>query len=151
MSDCNSSDESKPRILLYPLRQVGLIILYPTGIIFQNQTGGISCIQRSEEGIFFPVSDAPVLDENYTTKMDLLDIELTKLFPSYATNLKPELADKIDLLLRNYLPLKGVTVDRNRLNDSDEAWIYVNIEPSELADYSGFGSSRGVLTWSNSD
>ena len=65
-----------------------------------------------------------------------------------------------------------VKVDRTRLDDSWEAWVYVLIESPDEADLVvggqveaaaeasagtyvgpllGFGRARGVLTWENSD
>jgi hypothetical protein len=57
---------------------------------------------------------------------------------------------------------KYLKVDRSRLNDSMEAWIYVTIDQSfndSIKDesvyyntaFKGFASSRAVLTWDYSD
>jgi len=51
-----------------------------------------------------------------------------------------------------------VTVDRARLSESQEAWVFVLVdspaegepESSDIPLY-GFGRTRGVLTWVNSD
>ena len=60
-------------------------------------------------------------------------------------------ASEIDALLHRYGFGKGITVDRSRLQESEEAWVYVNVEPLEYGLYEGFGSCKGVLVWSNSD
>jgi hypothetical protein len=59
-----------------------------------------------------------------------------------------------------------LSVDKSKLNDSVEAWIYVDIEDKEeienklkesnhevhpVYDFRGFGKKEGVLTWDNSD
>jgi hypothetical protein len=98
------------------------------------------------------------------------------------TGLSESDADTIDDILKNDQSTFFLSVDRNRLNDSMEAWLYVDIDeqPSVPIDaynfnsiskkewelykqkYShiknpdmfpiyGFGKSKGVLTWFNSD
>lgn len=59
-----------------------------------------------------------------------------------------------------------LSVDRYKLNESVEAWIYVDISPREelvkeieekgeevypMYEFIGFGRCKGVLTWNNSD
>jgi hypothetical protein len=60
-------------------------------------------------------------------------------------------ASEIDDLLHSESPTKQITVDRLRLNESEEAWVYVTLEPAEYGFYQGFGSCNGVLVWGNSD
>lgn len=46
----------KPVILLYGLTEgCGLIIPYPSGVIFCNQVGGIQCFQAKLEGVYVPL------------------------------------------------------------------------------------------------
>ncbi len=50
---------------------------------------------------------------------------------------------------------KNVKVDRNRLTDSHEAWVYVDYRNPKAVDWNsgitGFGQCQAVLTWENSD
>jgi hypothetical protein len=67
------------------------------------------------------------------------------------TGIDTKRADEIDSLLTGYGFTKNIAVDRSRLNESEEAWVYVTLEPLDYAMYSGFGSCRGILVWNNSD
>ena len=83
-----------------------------------------------------------------------------------------EIADVIDEVLASKRSTSFVKVDRTRLGDSWEAWVYVLIGSPGEADLvvgdqveaaaeasagtyfgplQGFGHVRGVLTWENSD
>lgn len=46
-----------------------------------------------------------------------------------------------------------LSIDRERLNDSMEAWLNVIIdnETMDKAFLNGFDEDEGILTWSNSD
>jgi Family of unknown function (DUF6210) len=46
---------SQPRIELWEHVGLGLIISWPSGIIFTNQTGGTSCLHPEFEGVFVPI------------------------------------------------------------------------------------------------
>ena len=45
----------KPIVRLWDSPSMGLIVLYPSGVICTNQTGGHSCLQPKEEGVFVPL------------------------------------------------------------------------------------------------
>jgi hypothetical protein len=60
-------------------------------------------------------------------------------------------ASTIDTLLNTNAGTKGIAADRSRLGESEEAWVYVTIASAQNALYSGFGKSKGVLVWPNSD
>ncbi|MBI5927699.1 MAG: hypothetical protein HY862_00205 [Chloroflexi bacterium] len=151
MSDCSKTPENKPRILLWSLEYAGLIILYPSGVIYQNQTDGLYCWQDCEEGVFVPLFDIALPNENRETQLGLLHEELAKFF-SGGMQMSARIADSIDVLLQNYVPLRGIKIDRVRLYESKEAWVYVKCISLDKTDYSGFGDSfNAVLTWPNSD
>ena len=61
-----------------------------------------------------------------------------------------ERAKAIDMLLKTSRAA-GISVDRTRLHEAEEAWIPVHLEPVELAEYEGFGNCQGILVWNNSD
>jgi hypothetical protein len=170
----------KPLVVLYNSVGVGLIVSYPSGILFTNQVGGHACLRPSEEGIYIPLHD------------EVNDQE--KTFYKYFTGPKwrgwcsngidEETAEFVDGVLQKSLSTTMITVDRQRLSDSSEAWIYVLIgeQPPERPSsycgdegwtedgrtldataykhlpihafsypFYGFGSRTGVLTWVNSD
>jgi hypothetical protein len=58
-------------------------------------------------------------------------------------------------LAKSYLT-RDVTVDRARLEDSHEAWVYVDFKNTVPYGYggveiSGFGVCKGIVTWEDSD
>jgi hypothetical protein len=85
-------------------------------------------------------------------------------------------ASRIDAILRRVFATQILTVDRERLGDSCEAWVYVQVglhpaqyprgnitsdertrqDPDSAASQIafrifGFGQTKGVLTWPNCD
>lgn len=46
-----------PKIHLYDAVGTGIIINYPSGIIFSAQTGGTACLQFEMEGFYVPVGN----------------------------------------------------------------------------------------------
>jgi hypothetical protein len=152
MTDCNESHEGKPRILLYHLNQASLLILGKSGVIYQNQTCGVACAQRCEEGYLVPLADC-FLVENAPIDTYQCPIEegLRRMFWGPVQGIDEETASDIDHLLQSSGWTRGLTVDRERMHESEEAWVYVKVAPSELAEYLGFGVCNGVLVWHNSD
>lgn len=131
---------SKKEVNLWSLSDLGLIILCNSGVVYSNQVGGVSCMQFSEEGILTIIED----DIEYV-RNGLF--EITKDYPTYLTL---DHADKIDLLFSQHSCASYIKVDRSRISESMEAWIYVDVEEC-MFPINGFGKSKGVLTWSNSD
>ena len=80
----------------------------------------------------------------------------------YKDRLTPEDADFLDGQFMRSFDAKHLRIDRNRLNDSMEAWVYVTIDQSFNTNiegesvyyntaFKGFACTRAVLTWDNSD
>lgn len=145
-------------VLLYSLRHIMLIIEYADGVRYQNQVGGMSCYQAEMEGVLCPLD----IDTDGITSFESL--------PYPQEGISYEIADIIDAILASKPSTCFLKVDRERLNDSCEAWVYVQISSPDTDDsdrpetmpmtsarpaYSGplhgFGNVRGVLTWDNSD
>jgi hypothetical protein len=122
-----------------------LIILEETGIIYENQTCGCACYQSSAEGILVPFNNDPPLDQPELSTAAQLSSLLEGAH--YLTNE----ADRIDAILASDWVTRCARVDRFRLRDSGEAWVYVNITEEADSFLTGFGNCRGVLTWQNSD
>jgi hypothetical protein len=100
----------------------------------------------------------------------IIDLFAPEPWPTGAQGISAETADAIDAILaRTYGPEApphdpAIRVDRERLEESWEAWIYVVVVESLaralpdretgdalLPNIRGLGTARGVLTWPNSD
>ncbi|MDI3288350.1 DUF6210 family protein [Polyangium sp. 15x6] len=148
---------------------LGLIVLRATGVSFFNQAGGVCCLQPVEEGIFVPLG-APEVEQA------LSEYILATYGPAGTSRLDRKDADVVDQLLAKDRNTRMLSVDRARIHDSCEAWIYVDIgahpdrypelpiegnertwaDPNSPINQSlslifGFGRCKGVLTWPNSD
>jgi hypothetical protein len=175
---------SKPLIRLYDAGGLGLIVLFPSGVLYSNQVEGASCDQPQAEGIYVPLVDEVVNQEEqlykWFTGYTYVD-GIVKLNGGGTSGIDPEDADAIDAILHARLLTSFISVDRSKLKESCEAWVYVKIinQPPERpvsyssgvgktasgltvtdADYPlgvfmyplyGFGECTGILTWNNSD
>lgn len=141
---------NNPIVRLWQINGVGLILLHKSGIFYTNQTGGHSCSHPEAEGIFIPLVDEMV------NQQDLLFQHFTG--PKWAgwcnDGIDVESAVVIDQILDKSSHTKFLKVDHGRLADSHEAWVYVTIESPPDPDalpWKGFASMKGILTWENSD
>jgi Family of unknown function (DUF6210) len=143
-------------VRLFDIEGVGMIINYPSGVVYSNQTGGTSCLQPELEGCWVPFRTIyPITGKNQPDKI------LTDHFcgPKWRGNgatsgIDNEEADIIDSLLEDCRFSGVVKVDRSKLKDSHEAWVFLQIladDPEET--FSGFNPypRAAVLTWPNSD
>ena len=140
------------RILLWDMPyEVMVIVEHPSGVLYQNQVGGVCCWQGELEGVLAPVDLSP---ESVETIMGFP-------YPSGREGITEENADAIDAVLSAHPGSRHFRVDRLRLEESWEAWVYVLIDSpastvgSLTEEYFGsvygFGPAKGVLTWINSD
>ena len=60
--------EVQPLIKLWDSVGLGLVIIYPSGVRYTNQTGGTSCWHPQEEGVFVPLRDEMVDQEDLLYK-----------------------------------------------------------------------------------
>ena len=137
---------TKRTIRLWNAEGVLAIILCPSGVTYTNQTCGTFCLHPSAEGVLAPFNTDSLAEE--------FERSLAYKLGSYLRNvarLDEELADNIDRILGAHLDTRVASVDRSRLADSHESWIYVDLEEPPDALYAGFGRCKAVLTWSNSD
>jgi hypothetical protein len=125
---------------------LGLIVLHPSGVLYTNQVGGHGCFHPEVEGVFFPLQtdinryELNTLEQHFKGSWDALnDFE----------------ADLVDTVMRrSSRNLSWISVDRSRLKDSFEAWVYVKLDPKRTKMDEllvGFDDAFGVLTWPNSD
>lgn len=128
-------------ISLYGLEQLALIIKMNTGVIYSNQAGGYACLQPAIEGILSIIDDDT---KSIINKLSLMTIN--------KTSLKVEDAEELDEFFHSNEGVNHLKIDRNKIQESMEAWIHVLIDHKK--DYStlkGFNESEGILTWNNSD
>lgn len=148
MTDCNETHENRPKIDL-SLNSASVIISFPSGVIYENVAFGTFVLPKCEEGILAPLTD-PYLLVGASAEVYYCPVE-AKLRRLDWLRMTPARAAEIDDILHNEPTTRGLSVDMARFHESGEAWVYVNIEPSEAAFYSNFGSRKGVLVWANSD
>jgi len=142
-------------VSLYGHAGTGVIIEWPSGIFYSNQTCGHVCRQSELQGVFVPVGNDIDPEGRLLGPQDAL----YKYFAGPAhggwgaeLGLDEADAQVIEAALQenNYL-LRIVTVDRSRLRDSHEAWVHVLIEEPDSPHpmFTGMGPFplRGVLTW----
>lgn len=122
-----------------------VLILWPTGVIFEVQCGGLACDQRQIEGFYLPAYG----------RYDLsLSKRLVELHPGcwsigHPLALNEQEADALDaLFVECTVPFKVI---RTRLHESCEAWVHVEIMPNQDRVLSNFAGYVGVLIWQNCD
>jgi hypothetical protein len=134
------------RVVLWNLEGVVAVLLSPSGVVYTNQTCGHACMQPEAEGILIPFNNDPPLDDpNSSVCRRLSDLLQGVQW------LTLELADQIDFVLAGTPETSCAKVDRTRLKDSHESWVYVDLEAEKSDLLMGFGPVRAVLTWPNSD
>lgn len=147
--------EIKPLVQLWNYIGLGLIILRPSGVFYSNQTGGHYCLQSKGEGIFVPVHDECKEQEKnllqyFTTERQEKIKERPMKYSLYNED-----ADFIDSVLDLSVATKVLRVDRERLDDSHEAWVYVTVadqplEPLALGDFIT-GETASGRVWRGAD
>lgn len=150
----------QPKIELFEHVGLGLIIEYPSGVIYSNQTGGTSCSAPSVEGVFVPLrNDYLVPSREFLSPEHALVayFEGPKYNGTGATRgIDPDDAEFIERLLSEHRLSHLITLDRTRLSHSHEAWIHVIVTAEEASVaplFSGFAPypRNGILTWANTD
>jgi hypothetical protein len=133
-------------INLFGLDQAGLIILTDSGIRYQNQTGGEACDVKVCEGVFAPMDNEMLVDGiSYHQFFQTLS-DLTRNLLSISDSD----ADQIDRLIKASCAVDEISIDRERLEESREAWLLVQVTPGQdMTDFSGFEPFNAVLTWPN--
>ena len=128
--------------------EIGVILLCDSAVRFSNQSGGYACDHPSEQGVFVPFNQPFVGDL-------LLNYFVKEHNGWCSRGISEKDAEWLDNLFVEYDYTKRLKVDRSRLKDCKEAWIYVDIYPLEgsrmfhnvPSSYSG----KAVLVWENSD
>lgn len=113
-----------PVISLYSLTGLALLVRRASGVLYTNRAGGNYCMQPVEEGVLVPLDD----DEGH------LQDKLDAFFQRRGGLLDASDADELDAILqtpeppRHIAPTFFLEVDRDRLRDSMEAWLYVTVK-----------------------
>lgn len=110
-------------------------------------------MQSRAEGIYVPLGDTVVAGSHELIGLSPA-LEAYSVGPKWrgwnASSIDAEDADVIDALLDAHARSWHVRVDRRRLRDSHEAWVFVHLETgSEHHDLPW--PLEAILTWSNSD
>lgn len=151
----------KPCVHLWDAVGLGLIIEWPSGVLYSNQTGGTACLHPTVEGFYVPLSNDR-LDENdrlLSPETELLTwFQGSKHAGAGATSgLDVEDAVFITQLLDRWRLGAAVQIDMPRLAESHEAWVHVIVRPRQdqlgPLPMRGFDDEArsGILTWCNSD
>src|SRR5215469_7361209 len=149
MRDAPSINTMRPIIHL-SLNQIGVIVCVKSGVIYHHQTGGTACLQRWQEGVLLLPSDPELVNEA-PGEIYRCPIEATLRNMDWLMRMDEERANIIDSLLQSFGSTAGISVDRTRLHEAEEAWIPVHLAPAEHALYEGFGNCQGILVLENSD
>lgn len=139
------------RILLWHIDRPFLIVEHASGVQYQNQVNGVVNWQGEIEGVLAPLR----------VPLEVAEHLAALPYPQGIGGISSEIADSIDSLMSSTNTTNFLKVDRAQLGESCEAWIYVLIESPEHGQWKqdggyfgsvyGFGPTRGVLTWPNSD
>ena len=148
-----------PTIELWEGIGFGVIISFPSGVRYSNQTAGTACFHPSLEGVYVPLAN----DYDFANGRLLSpDVALHDYFAgpphrgsgAWREGLDEKDATFIEGVLEHRRLSSFLKIDRARLAESHEAWVW-GIVTGEEADsvFSGFGPypRAAVLTWDNTD
>jgi len=150
----------QPKIRLYHYAGLCLIVERPTGIIYSNQAGGCLCAQPELEGVLMPINDRVGSNRFIDAENVLFKYFTDDKYEGGGAwgGIDNQDADFIDGVAAKAFDSDWVMVDREKLNQSMEAWIWIICKPG-LRDAGYIGVFKefyafpwhGVLTWENSD
>lgn len=169
---------NKKFVVLYKLSQLVLIIDTKSGVIYRNQCGGHTCFQNEYEGVITFIEELFYDNENtvlnkisaLTENVTELDINLADKIDdifnsSYSCmmlkvdrdNLKNSMEAWIHVIIEKppEFPLEAFDFD-NKVNLYHErlelySKYYMEVKHANQYEFYGFESTKGVLTWPNSD
>lgn len=133
-------------VKLWELSGAALVVPESTGVFYTNQVNGTACEHPKLEGILIPVNN-----DMLSSSPEYLENQLCSLFDGSWNELTEIKANEINAVLSKFPETKGILVDRDKLFESVESWVYVIAKETEDSCYSGFGELHGILTWQNSD
>lgn len=130
-----------PRVYAWSLTQPMLLVPAHTGIIYRNQTRGHDCNQREETGFLLPLMTLGA--DGFNDWHDEL----------CSQDMTPAVADMIDAWLKGCGGTDWLLVDRDRLELSEEGWVYVKAvdEPQGIETNGAITLGTMILVWKNCD
>ena len=141
----------KPTVHLWQSKGLGLILSFDSGVLYSNQTGGYACYHPAVEGIY-----VPLIDEMVDQEQELYTYFTGPKWQGWCNEkIDEETAQFVDRVLAKSPHSQMLKVDRDYLDHSHEAWIYVEVDLENEEAYTDLFSElsaiKGVLTWQNSD
>lgn len=132
--------QNKKIVYLFDLEGSALIFHTPSGVIYANHAGGDLDLLPEAEGILIPFNfDLSEYGESLEN--------LVSPFFKDSPEMSLEIANAMDEIFMNDPATSILTIDRSRLTESVQNWVYINIEESEDCFFYNFGKGKGVLTW----
>jgi hypothetical protein len=114
----------KTKVFLYGLCDPALIVPSDTGVTYHNQTGGHACLPSSLEGYLVPLGENRILSQKL-----LRHFTGAKWGGWCMDRIDEETASFIDDLLADISREEDIVVNREKLESSREAWVYVKLSP----------------------
>lgn len=144
------SSDSLIEVELQELAGVYFIVAHDTGISYSHQCGGLACIQNTLQGFLVPC---------FSQSLTISDQLQYHFFegPKYKGRCYDGLDEDDALVLDRLLTSAGLdvlSVDRKRLQESIEAWVYLKVDseiPCFPYCYNSSPTSSVVMIWENSD
>ncbi len=141
-------ETEKVEIELGELTGAYCIVGHPTGVEYGLQCGGLGCLYNRQEGFLLPLEDSASL-------VQWLDYHFAggKYVGHCYSGIDQDDADYIETQLRSS-GIEWLVVDRERLENSVEAWIYMKLAPDYPCVpfcYHSDPATNIVLIWENSD
>jgi hypothetical protein len=125
------------------------IIAHKTGVSYSHQCGGLACTQNTIEGFLVPCSHSNEVNEQLYRHF----YEGPKYKGHCYSGLDEDDAMVLDLVLAS-MGLACLSVDRQRLRNSIEAWVHLKVDsglPCVPYCYNSDPASSVVMIWENSD
>ena len=143
----------KPVVRLWNSWGLGIIIPYPSGVLYNAQVGGTSCLQLHVEGVYVPLLDELKGNEQEDKLLQFFTGD--KWWGACSNGIDEATADFIDVVLAESYNTRFLKVNRGKLKESCEAWIHVTRFPESAPEpfhtILGFQTNEAILTWANSD
>jgi len=130
----------------------GLLVPWPSGLLYGNQTGGYWCNNPAVESVFIPLWDRA--EEPEGPEADLYAYFTGPKHLGYCTTFHESDASEVERILDAHRLGGLMEVDRTRLAESHEAWVHVAVlRDAPHGPWSDLGPypRPGILTWGNSD
>lgn len=121
-----------------------LLIPRATGVIYEGQTGGEATLRQAAQGALVPLSREPV---DHMPRLREI-FEDAPWFGACHAGIDEATAAALDVIFRALPGHSGISVDRARLSESHESWVYVRLgEPTVSLYFGGEAPGEAILYW----